>query len=326
MSEDFSLEIKEREYFEEGIFRVLDKLHSDSARFIVHTNRQHYYIHEVRTNVKKIRGLLRLLRHEIGEDSYNEMNGHYRDLALEVAPLRDDTSQIELLQEIKVKLRNPAVTKALDKIISQHRRNRKKAFDHFKETGHAEDIKQMILSLQQLIHSLNFTGDPEFFILKSLQHIYKRARGAFETTEFLNDDEIYHYWRKQVKYLTYHLMLLNKAWPNSIRVYLSDLSLLGSTLGNLHDLDLFHEAIKYNSISITDKDSRKKLMRYLYNRRSVLRKRVQALGEQCFAESSDAFALRIFKNWENSVMHKNHLKLFRSRKTKNDIQCNCDDD
>ena len=326
MSEDFSLEIKEREYFEEGIFRVLDKLHSDSARFITHTNRQHYYIHEVRTNIKKIRGLLRLLRHEIGEDSYNEMNGHYRDLALEVAPLRDDTSQIELLQEIKAKLRNPAVTKALDKIISQHRRNRKNAFDHFKETGHAEDIKQMILSLQQMIYSLNFTGDPESFILKSLQHIYKRARGAFETTEFLNDDEIYHYWRKQVKYLTYHLMLLNKAWPNSIRVYLSDLSLLGSTLGNLHDLDLFQEAIKNNSISITDKDSRKKLMRYLYNRRSVLRKRVQNLGEQCFAESSDAFALRIFKNWENSVMHKNHLKLFSGRKTKNDIQCDCDGD
>nr|WP_321357954.1 CHAD domain-containing protein [uncultured Draconibacterium sp.] len=326
MSEDFSLEIKEREYFEEGIFRVLDKLHSDSAKFITSTKRQHYYIHEVRTNIKKIRGLLRLLRHEIGEDSYNEMNSYYRDLAQEVAPLRDDTSQIELLQEIKVKLRNPAVTKALNKIISQHRRNRKKAFDHFKESGHAEDIKQMILSLRQMMHSLDFAGDPEFFILKSLQDIYKRARGAFETTEFLNDDEIYHYWRKQVKYLTYHLMLLNKAWPNSIRAYISDLSLLGSTLGKLHDFDLFQEAIKNKTISTPDKDSRKKLMRYLYNRRSVLRKRVQALGEQCFAESSDAFALRIFENWENSVIHKNRQKLFSSRKSKKNIQCNCDGD
>ncbi|WP_372650366.1 CHAD domain-containing protein [Draconibacterium sp.] len=324
MNEEFSLEIKEREYFEEGIFRVLDKLHSDSAKFITRTNRQHFYIHEVRTNIKKIRGLLRLLRHEIGEDNYNEMNGYYRDLAQEVALLRDDTSQIELLREIKVKLRNPAVTKALDKIISEHRRKRKNAFDHFKQSGHSQDIKQMILSLQQMMHSLNFAGDPESFILKSLQHIYKQARGAFETTEFLNDDEIYHYWRKQVKYLTYHLMLLNQAWPNSIRVYIRDLSLLGSTLGKLHDLNLFHEAIKNKSILISDKDSRKKLMRYLYNRRSVLRKRVQDLGEQCFTDSSDAFALRIFKNWENAVMHKKHLKLFSGRKSKNDIQCDCD--
>ena len=323
MNEEFSLEIKEREYFEEGIFRVLDKLHSDSAKFITSTKRQHFYIHEVRTNIKKIRGLLRLLRHEIGEDSYNEMNGYYRDLAQEVAPLRDDTSQIELLQEIKVKLQNTTVTKALDKIIGLHRRKRKNAFDHFKQSGHAEDIKQMILSLQQMTHSLEFTGDPEFFILKSLQHIYKRARSAFETTEFLSDDEIYHYWRKQVKYLTYHLMLLNKAWPNSIRAYLSDLSLLGSTLGKLHDLDLFHAAIKNRTISISDKDSRKKLMRYLYNRRSVLRKRVQALGEQCFAESSDAFAMRIFKNWENSVMHKNHQKLLSKEKAEKDNCCNC---
>ena len=326
MSEDFSIEIKEREYFEEGIFRVFDKLHSDSARFITHTNRQHYYIHEVRTNIKKIRGVLRLLRHEIGDESYSEMNGYYRDLAQEVALLRDDTSQIELLQEIKLKLRNPAVTKAIDKIISQHRRNRKKAFDHFKETGHAEDIKQMILSLQQMIHNLDFAGDPESFILKSLQHIYHQARSAFETTELVNDDEIYHSWRKQVKYLTYHLMLLNKAWPNSIRAYISDLSVLGSTLGKLHDLNLFQEAIKNKTIVIPDKDSRNKLMRYLYNRQSVLRKRVQTLGEQCFAESSDAFAIRIFKNWENSVMHKKHLKLFSGPKSKDDIQCNCDGD
>ncbi|WP_319589473.1 CHAD domain-containing protein [uncultured Draconibacterium sp.] len=324
MSEDFSLEIKEREYFEDGIFRVLDKLHSDSARFITHTNRQHYYIHEVRTNIKKIRGVLRLLRHEIGDESYSEMNGYYRELAQEVALLRDDTSQIELLQEIKLKLRNPAVTKAIDKIISQHRRNRKIAFDHFKETGHAEDIKQMILSLQQMTHSLDFAGDPESFILKSLQQIYHQARSAFETTELVNDDEIYHSWRKQVKYLTYHLMLLNKAWPNSIRAYISDLSVLGSTLGKLHDLDLFHAAVKANNITIRDKDSRTKLMRYLYNRRSVLRKRVQALGEQCFAESSDAFALRIFENWQNSVMHKKYLKRTSSRTQKNDIQCDCD--
>ncbi|WP_319482011.1 CHAD domain-containing protein [uncultured Draconibacterium sp.] len=323
MSEEFSLEIKEREYFEEGIFRVLDKLHSDSAKFITQTKRQHFYIHEVRTNIKKIRGLLRLLRHEIGDDNFREMNNYYHDLAMEVAPLRDDTSQIELLHEIKSKVHDFAITKALDKIISQHRQNRKKAFEHFKESGHAEDIKQMILSLQQMMHSLNFAGDPESFILKSLQHIYMQARGAFETTKFLNNDEIYHYWRKQVKYLTYHLMLLNKAWPNSIRAYISDLSLLGSTLGKLHDLNLFHESIKNKSILIPDKQSREKLMRYLYNRRLVLRKRVQALGEQCFAESSDAFALRIFKNWENSVMHKKQLKLFRDTKSKDNIQCDC---
>ncbi|QIA09199.1 CHAD domain-containing protein [Draconibacterium halophilum] len=310
MSEEFSLEIKEREYFEEGIFRVLDKLHSDSARFITQTKRQHFYIHEVRTNIKKIRGLLRLLRHEIGDDNFREMNKYYRELAMEVAPLRDDTSQIELLQEIKSKLHNPAVTKALDKIISQHRRNRKNAFENFKQSGHAEDIKQMMLSLQQMMHSLNFAGDPESFILKSLQHIYMQARGAFETTEFLNNDEIYHYWRKQVKYLTYHLMLLNKAWPNSIRAYISDLSILGSTLGKLHDLNLFHEAIKNKSILIPEKQSREKLMRYLYNRRLGLRKRVQALGEQCFAESSEAFVLRIFKNWENSIMQKKTSKAF----------------
>ncbi|HYQ59398.1 MAG TPA: CHAD domain-containing protein, partial [Draconibacterium sp.] len=318
MSEDFSMEIKERECFKEGIFRVLDKLHTDSAKYITQSNRQHYHIHEVRTNVKKIRGLLHLLRHEIGEDNFEEMNDYYREVALEVAVLRDDTSQIELLQEIKLNVHDSTVSKTLDKIIRQHRQNRKKAFEGFKESGNGSNIKQMILSLQQMMHRLNFTGDPETFILKSLQHIYVRARGAFETTELIIDDEIYHYWRKQVKYLTYHLMLLNKAWPNSIRAYITDLSLLGSTLGKLHDLDLFQAAIKSNTILISDKDSRAKLMRYLYNRRLVLRKRIQELGGLCFVESSDAFALRIFKIWEDSVMHKKHQKLLRPQNPEKD--------
>lgn len=323
MNEEFSLEIKEREYFEEGIFRVLDKLHTDSAKFITQKKQQHFYIHEVRTNIKKIRGVLRLLRHEIGDDNYREMNDYYRELAQEVALLRDDTSQIELLQEMKLKVQDSVISKALDKIVAQHRRNRKKAFNRFNDAEHAEDIKQMILSLQQMIHSLQFNGNPEYFILQSLQHVYKHARSAFELSEFLNDDEIYHYWRKQVKYLTYHLMLLNKAWPNSIRVYIRDLSLLGSTLGKLHDLNLLHAAIKSNTISIPNKHSRQKLMRYSYNKRSTLRKQVQAFGEECFAESSDAFTMHIFNIWENSVMHKKHRKRFSSRKADKAIPCNC---
>jgi hypothetical protein len=64
-------------------------------------------------------------------------------------------------------------------------------------------------------------------------------------------------------------------------------------------------------------------MRYLYNRRWLLRKQVHALGEQCFIESSEAFSLRIFENWQNSVMHK---KNFSGRKSKNNIRCECDND
>ncbi|WP_297090836.1 CHAD domain-containing protein [uncultured Draconibacterium sp.] len=319
MNEHFVLEIQEQEYFEEGIFRVLDKLHLDAAKFITAKTQQHHNIHELRTNIKKIRGILRLLRHEIGEDSYQLMNSHYKNLAAEVAVLRDDTSQIELLQEIKNRIKDTAVKKDLGIIIAQHDDTRKQAFYLFNQSGNAENLKQMILGLQQMMHELSLSGNPELFILKSLKHIYRQARSAFEITGLLNDEELYHYWRKQVKYLMYHLMLLNKAWPNSIRVFINDLGRLASKLGELHDLNLFHTGIKEKRIYCSAKTQQSYLLRFVYKRRWQLKKHIHSLGEQCFTESSDAFAMRIFNSWENSVMSK---KTIKNRKNA-DGSCNC---
>ncbi len=303
MQQSFNLEIKEKEYFEEGIFRILDKLHTDSAKYVMARSRQHHNIHETRTNIKKIRGVLRLLRHEIGDDTYHELNNYYSSIAREISVLRDDTSQIELLHELKKKAKDQVLIRALNSAIKQLYKKRKNEFERFIRHGQAENIHQMILSMQNMVHELDFSGHPESFILKSLQHVHQCAKSAWEITGFLKQDEIYHYWRKQVKYLMYHLMLLNKAWPPAIRIYIGELSKLGTLLGTLHDLDILDESLDNSTILITE-EQKKALRRLISSQRSGLKKRITPLGERTFGENSESFAMRIFDIWTNSVMNK----------------------
>jgi len=310
MQQNFNLEIREKEYFEEGIFRILDKLHTDSAKYILARSRQHHSIHETRTNIKKIRGVLRLLRHEIGSETYHELNNYYSSIGREISVLRDDTSQIELLHELKIKAKDPILIRALNSGIKQLRKKRKNEFERFIKHGQAENIHQMLLSMQNRIHDLDFSGDPESFILKSLQHIHHSAKSAWETTGLIKQEEIYHYWRKQVKYLTYHLMMLNKAWPPAIRIYIGELSKLGTLLGTLHDLDIFYESVNNNTLVIS-KEQKKVLRRFISSQRTGLKKRIAPLGERTFSENSDSFALRIFDIWTSSVMHKKNKPAHR---------------
>lgn len=304
IQQSFDLEIREREYFEKGIYRVLDKLHFDSARYITARSRQHIAVHELRKNIKKIRGIIRLLRHEIGDDKYHELNNHYRNIAQEVAILRDDSSQIELLNSMKKKVNDKSVLLALGKAISQLRKKRNSAFKLFGKEGQPHNIEQMILGMQKLTHELDFSGDPEFFILKSLHRIHTRARSSWEVTGFWKHDEIYHYWRKQVKYLMYHLMVLSKVWPSFIRVYINDLGKLGNLLGKLHDLNLFNEYVNQQTLVVIEGKHKRGVQKIIYSQRASLKKKIDKIGERLFSESSDSFAMRIFDLWLNSVLNK----------------------
>ena len=294
------LEIKQRESFREGILRLLDELHDESARYALARSRQHVSVHELRKNIKKIRGILRLLRHEIGRDKYHELNDMYREIAQKVAILRDDTSQIELLESMQKQVDDGKIDRAMSKAIRQVERKRKDEFSEFYRRNRHYSVCYDILAVKEVVRELDFAGDPDYYILKSLKRIHKRARSAWEISGFLKTDEIYHYWRKQVKYLMYQLMILNIAWPDYFKAYISELNKLSGLLGKLHDLNLFNEHINEEKLIVLKPHQKKSLLKYIYRKRATLKKRIEQVGETLFSESSEAFSMRIYDIWINS--------------------------
>jgi CHAD domain-containing protein len=291
------LEIKEREDFREGIQRLLETLHDEAAKYIIARSRQHVSVHELRKNIKKIRGILRLIRHEIGNEKYHDLNDRYRELSRKIAVLRDDTSQIELLESMKKNVNDPGVRRAITRAVKQVEDKRKAEFSDFYEKNMHYSVCYDILSQKDEISKLEFTGDPDFFILKSLKRIHGRARSSWEISDFLKTDEIYHYWRKQVKYLMYQLMVLNIAWPDYFKVYIDELNKLSNLLGKLHDLNLFNEHINEEKMIVLKPRQKESMLKFIYRKRSTLKKKIDIVGETLFSESSEAFSMRIYDIW-----------------------------
>lgn len=293
------LEIKKEESFSEGITRLLVELHQESARLVITKSRRHKAIHELRKNIKKIRGILRLIRHEIGNKKYHELNNYYKSIANEVAIVRDDTSQIELLVNLKSRARNARLRYIFSKAIVQVQKNRKTELDNFIKASKPFFIQQFLLKQKNKIGELNFRGDPELFILKSLKRIHRRSRSAYELSGELKHDEIYHNWRKQLKYLMYQILILNKNDNAYLNNYISGLDELNRLLGTLHDLDLLRSHINENKLIVLKPDQKNALLKSIYQNKYSLKKKIEKTGLKVFEESSDEFAEKVYETWRN---------------------------
>jgi CHAD domain-containing protein len=299
-----TLELRSRESFSVGIKRILIHLHHDAARLITSKSRIHLSVHEVRTHIKKIRGILRLIRHEIGEEQYKTLNSFYRELGSEVAPVRDDTSQIELLQGMSKKIKSEALRKSIIKSVDKISIKRKAHFADFMAEDKDQIIRQKFLDQVTVIENLDIEGNPKIIIKKSLKKIYQEARSSMYASLKSRSNEDYHNWRKQAKYLTYHMMLLRKAWPSYFKTYSDEMGKLSAILGEIHDLFLFRDHLREGALSGLDKELKKLLQRKIYKTHKLLFKRAQLLGAKIFGESGNRFADLLYTLWTSDPAFK----------------------
>jgi CHAD domain-containing protein len=291
------LALREKEIFGIGIHRILDKLHDEGAKHIMARSRQHISVHELRKNIKKIRAILRLIRHEIGNEKYHKLNIQYRNLAAEIAILRDDTSQVELLDSMKERVQNHSISRTIAKAMNQVKRKRKNNFASFYKEKRHKKVYDHILFCKEEVHKLEISGNPDLFILKSLKRIHSRARSAMEVSGFMKSDETYHYWRKQVKYLMYQMTILGIAWPAYFKAYTYELNKLSNLLGKLHDLNLFNEHIHDEKLIVLKPAQKRVMLKYIYRKRADLKKKIAKTGVKLFSESSEAFCMRLYDFW-----------------------------
>jgi CHAD domain-containing protein len=295
------LEIRSRESYPEGMTRLLVCLHLEAARMLTLKSRIHINIHEVRTHLKKIRGILRLIRDEIGDEQYLKLNAFYRELAKEIALVRDDTSQMELLSRFASKIKSVALKRALGHSMEVIRAKRSGHFDEFYASGKDAEIQKKLTDQVVLIKELKIAGKPEKFISASLRRIYSRARIAMSKAIASNTNEDYHYWRKQVKYLTYHLQILRKAWPAHLESYADELGRLSSVLGDIHDQYLLKAHIREGVLASLTEEMKGHLLKKIYKTHKIQKKKALFLGARIFGESPRRFSGRLYAIWVSTA-------------------------
>ena len=284
----------------DAIRRVAIEQLSHARRYLLATDGdREEQIHECRKCMKRLRGLVRLARAQLGDDVYRLENACYRDVARSLGGLRDTAALVEVLDGLVSWLgsRNPRSRFGNLRIWLSDRRAA--AFAEFGEK--VEQIEQALEVLERAearVSSWPLLAEGFAAITPGLRRVYKRGRGEFSEVCWRPTADANHSWRKRVKYLWYHTQLLRNSWPAVMRVTQDELDRLGDGLGKDHDLALLLQTVTEGFPPARAASTIGALQRRIVERRAILHADCIVLGHRCYAERPCAYVRRLEGYWQ----------------------------
>lgn len=260
-------------------------------------------MHEIRKAIKRLRALVRVLRHELGERAYRRENTALRDAGRHLAGARDAQVTLNtlelLLEDLPPKRgRRPAV-KALRARL-QAERDRATAQTFGDASTRQEALSRLLtvrtsvagwvlpwgkrteaLGRRHGVSKLKHMGT----VGEGLDHIYRQGRRRLDQAHNSRQPAALHELRKRVKDLRYAAEMLTpeNGQAKRIRRLAKGADRLGEVLGEEHDLVMLIECFRANrDLLATDRKTRKLLMKAVALRRKRLRKQALRMGDHLY--------------------------------------------
>lgn len=275
----------------EQLRKALDELRDDELD-------DHATVHQIRKRFKKLRGLIRLVRPGLGK-RYKELNHRFRDAGRRFSEVRDATSTLETLRDLRSRYQAPLADNAFDSVEATLRNDRRKLTEE-EFPLHQELAKlprELRLTLGEVDSwSLDTADGPAVFggFLKTCRRGHRALRKAAEC----RDDESLHEWRKRMKYHGYHLRLLRDIWKRIMQARIEALDELCDFIGDDHDLAVLSRRLRDNPARFGPEPSIELLHGAICRRREELQTRAFRLGKRVCAEKPRALCARLEHYWE----------------------------
>jgi CHAD domain-containing protein len=246
-------------------------------------------VHEARKDLKKLRSLLRLVRDEVGEETYARESRRYRDAGRRLSAARDAEVKLETIQA----LRKVVHLDGIDAYVAVLEEERSRG-----ETR-TEALAEAIAAIEagrEEISSWRLPGSP-WKPSPGITRAYRRGRKELAAVQKDPADEAVHDWRKRAKDLWYHLRLLCSAWPEVLEPFAGQAHQLADSLGDHHDLSVLAEDAQGRDSCFEDPDARADLLAAIAKRQDQLLAAAIDRGERLYAEKPKAFAARLDTYW-----------------------------
>lgn len=247
-------------------------------------------IHEARKSIKKIRGVLRLMRGELG-DIYRMENAHFGDIGRELSQFRDAGASIETFDALRKRYRGEMDGRMLASIRRRLKASKRQAEQ---QAGIAAVLTRMAAALRQLAPSVSrwpLAKDGFPAIAPGLEATFRDGQKAMARARKHPLPENYHEWRKRVKAHWYHIRLLESLWSPGMRVYEKRLKDLETALGEDHNLVVLHGKVRVET-------EIGQLPRLIRKYQKELRDNALALGEHIYEEKPRRFTGRMRRMWD----------------------------
>lgn len=260
-------------------------------------------IHDTRKNFKKVRTVQRLIRSNIGEESYRLENSFYRDAGRILSDLRDSTVLIytfdKLLKNSELEMSNFDFSVFKNFLIEKHKTIR---IAKSKKSAVINSLSTDLLLARSRVFNWSLSGDNFKLIKKNLQRIYEQGQNYMYAVFSEAIKENVHEWRKRVKDLWYSMRILSNLWPEIMGPLVILLGKLSDTLGDANDLFLLKERIISNQSKFKDDQHTRELINFIDRRIIDLLREARSIGRKVYSEDSKYFVGRMqnyFEIWRS---------------------------
>ena len=256
------------------------------------------HIHEARKATKRLRALVRLVRRDLGDEVYALENQCYRGVGQRLSGLRDATVLVETLDRLVESLGEDVPKSRFVRVRVWLVERRDRAYGQVDSSNRAvqEVIAELVQARERLEH-WNLQRRGWGGIRVGVQRIYARGRRDFAAAYALPSDEAFHDWRKQVKYLWYHIQILENVWPPVMQSLTEELDQLGELLGQDHDLAVLRTAVMAEFPRAGATATLMALERRIGEVRSRMQGEARLLGERIYVERPREFTRRLRGYW-----------------------------
>ena len=254
-------------------------------------------IHEARKDVKKIRSALRLVRDEIGDDTWRRENDHYRDLARKLSSFRDAEILVEALDGVGERF-GPTARERFGVLRKQLDDENRAAHDDGSVERAMAGAAAELAAGRSRIDALPLESDGWELIAPGLHRSYRRGRKRLRAVEEEPSVTNLHELRKRVKDLWYQLRLIRDADRGMLEPLADHAHDLSDHLGDDHDLALLRDEVQRRRDLFSNPADQRHLLHEIDQRRGELQFAAISLGERIYAEKPKRFTKRLEKRWE----------------------------
>ncbi len=290
---------------------VLEQL--DLAVFMIrHEPDPEKAVHEARKTMKRTRGVLRLVRGELGTFRYRQENVVLRDVARRLSAIRAAAVTIEtaeMLADEDPSAISPFARRRLVALLTARLDALRDEVLHHPELR--IDALTSLLCLRSRVGAypvVELAVDPKrpgirpfpdcfASIAPGVHRTYRRGRVAMTAATASATVQGLHDWRKRVKYLRYQVEVLTPLWPEVLGATAGRLADLADVLGEDHDLADLAAVVATDRSLVPDERTRRNFLGTIERRRATRQRDAFSLGALLYDEPPDVFVRRVGAAW-----------------------------
>ncbi|WP_158044673.1 CHAD domain-containing protein [Skermanella pratensis] len=258
---------------------------------------RHKAVHNARKGCKKIRALLRLARGGLGS-AYARENAFFRDAQRRLSAVRDASVMIEALDKLAGRQGSDGAGGFASVRNALVERCERASAEHLEQERTTEEVAGMLREARGRVETWTLRS-PGFKVLRpGLHKVYRDGARRFKGLGDAPSAHDFHDWRKQAKYLSYHLKLLTPVWPGTVGALAGEFGELGSLLGDEHDLAVLRCMLEAEEQVFGGPTLVRPLVGMIDQRRSDLQAVSRLLGARLYLDRPKVFMGRMEAWWD----------------------------